>query len=59
MSSASEQIDPVCGRAIDRHEAAATIRYHEITFYFDSLECAEAFKRDPERFSRAPETGPV
>ena len=58
MASAAEQIDPVCGRAVDRHEAAATIRHHDITYFFDSLECFEAFKRDPERYSRAPENGP-
>lgn len=57
MSSAIDEIDPVCGRDVDRHEAVATIRYGDFTYFFDTFECAEKFRRDPERYTRAPETG--
>jgi YHS domain-containing protein len=57
VSSAIDEIDPVCGRDVDRHEAVATIRYGDFTYFFDTFECAEKFRRDPERYTRAPETG--
>lgn len=51
MSSAVDEVDPVCGRQVDRHEAAATIRHQDFTYFFDTAECAEAFRRDPARYT--------
>ncbi|HEY8641515.1 MAG TPA: YHS domain-containing protein [Candidatus Dormibacteraeota bacterium] len=50
MSSAIDELDPVCGREIDRHEAVAEIRYGAFTYYFDTEDCAARFRREPERF---------
>ena len=50
VSSAIDEVDPVCGREVDRHEAAEEIRYGEFTYYFDTEECADRFRREPERF---------
>jgi Cu+-exporting ATPase len=56
MSSAADEIDPVCGREVDRHEAVATIRYGDFTYFFDTQECAEAFRREPQRYVGAVRT---
>jgi YHS domain-containing protein len=50
VSSAIDEIDPVCRREVDRHEAVEEIRYGDFTYYFDSQDCAERFRREPERF---------
>ena len=50
MSSAIDEIDPVCGREIDRHEAIAEIQYGDFTYYFDTEDCAARFRDEPERF---------
>jgi YHS domain-containing protein len=57
MSSAIDEIDPVCGREIDRHEAVAEIQYGAFTYYFDTEDCAARFRREPERFVRSAAMG--
>jgi len=51
MSSAIDEIDLVCGRQIDRHEAPAPIRHGDFAYYFDRQQCAEKFRREPERYA--------
>ena len=42
--------DPVCGMEVTYETAQARSEYDGQTYYFDSLECKEAFDRDPERY---------
>jgi YHS domain-containing protein len=42
--------DPVCGMEVTYETAKARSEYDGQTYYFDSLECKEAFDKDPERY---------
>lgn len=42
--------DPVCDMEIEAEEAAASVTYKEITYYFCSKGCASEFKENPEKF---------
>jgi YHS domain-containing protein len=42
--------DPVCGMEVTYETAQARSEYEERTYYFDSLECKEAFDKDPEKY---------
>jgi adenylate cyclase len=44
-------VDPVCRMVIDPASAADDISHHEVTYYFCSGECAEAFRERPERYA--------
>jgi len=41
-------VDPVCGMTIDVRDAAATVEYDGVTYYFCSRGCADAFAERPE-----------
>jgi adenylate cyclase len=43
-------IDPVCRMAVDPDRSAGTLRHEGADYCFCSLECAEAFAAEPERF---------
>jgi Cu+-exporting ATPase len=45
-----EQKDPVCGMTVRPETAAAQLEYAGKTILFCSTHCAEAFKREPERY---------
>ena len=42
--------DPVCGMEVTYETAQARSEYEGQTYYFDSLECKEAFDKDPEKY---------
>ncbi|MEM2943914.1 MAG: NAD-binding protein [Methanomassiliicoccales archaeon] len=44
------ELDPVCGAEIDPTKVSRVAQYGGKNFYFCSEECAEAFKKNPERF---------
>jgi len=48
--------DPICGMTVDPEKAAAKVEHAGATYYFCSQGCATRFKRDPEKFLRAPRT---
>jgi adenylate cyclase len=43
-------IDPVCGMVLDPTAVAARVRSHGVEVPFCSVECAERFRADPERY---------
>ena len=47
--------DPVCGMDVTYETAQARTEYDGQTFYFCSLDCKEAFDRDPEKYVREEE----
>lgn len=47
--AAKYTIDPVCGMKV-KELNAYTFKYHETEYYFDSKDCREVFKMNPERF---------
>lgn len=44
----SQQIDPICGMAVEPETAAAKREHAGKTYYFCGAGCARAFDRDPE-----------
>lgn len=44
--------DPVCGMQVTYDTAQARSEYNGQTYYFCSMDCKEAFDRDPERYIR-------
>jgi len=48
--------DPVCGMNVNPDEAIDYDEYKGTTYYFCSVECAEKFESDPERYA-GPGTG--
>jgi YHS domain-containing protein len=44
--------DPVCGVEVTYETAQARSEYDGQTYYFHSLECKEAFDKDPEKYVR-------
>lgn len=42
-------IDPVCDMKIDK-SVAYTYKYKGVSYFFDSKNCKEAFKMNPEKF---------
>lgn len=42
--------DPVCGMDLTYETAQARSEYNGQTYYFDSIECKEAFDREPEAY---------
>jgi adenylate cyclase len=45
-------IDPVCRMAIDPGQAVGSLDFRGVTYYFCSLECAQAFSESPEKYAR-------
>ncbi|HEV8658395.1 MAG TPA: heavy metal translocating P-type ATPase [Thermoanaerobaculia bacterium] len=46
----AEQIDPVCGMAVDPGNAAGESEYQGTTYYFCSPRCKERFDKNPQKF---------
>jgi YHS domain-containing protein len=44
-------VDPVCGMNVNADEAIDYNDYKGKTYYFCSIECAEKFESDPERYA--------
>jgi adenylate cyclase len=44
-------IDPVCRMAVDPQDASGSLRHAGVRYYFCSLECAQKFAGDPERYA--------
>jgi len=42
-------IDPVCGVKVNKTESY-DLKYKGVNYYFDSYECRETFKMNPEKF---------
>ena len=42
--------DPVCGMEVTYETAQARSEYEGQTYYFDSLDCKEAFDKDPKKY---------
>lgn len=42
-------VDPVCNMKVDKSEAY-TYKYKGIEYFFDSKNCKETFKMNPEKF---------
>ncbi|MFW5856324.1 MAG: heavy metal translocating P-type ATPase [Planctomycetota bacterium] len=52
-------IDPVCGMTVHPDDAAAHVEHAGTTWHFCSNDCAEQFRKDPERYlSEAEEHNP-
>ena len=49
----AEVRDPVCGMTIDDGDAAATSTRDDVTYYFCSSSCKEAFDAEPEKYASA------
>ena len=44
-------VDPVCGTTLDDFEYPEQEEYNGYIFFFDSLECAQQFRANPEKFA--------
>lgn len=44
------QLDPVCGRPLDKLEGQPTSEYKKRRYFFCSERCRSAFERQTERF---------
>ena len=49
-TSASAQVDPVCGMKVDPDNAAGSFDYQGKTYYFCSTHCLHRFRENPENF---------
>lgn len=47
--------DEVCGMTIDAEDAAASLEFLEVTYYFCSERCRKKFEAHPERFVPVPD----
>jgi Cu+-exporting ATPase len=45
--------DPVCGMSVDPATAASTVEHERKLYHFCSRNCAEKFRRDPEKYLAA------
>jgi len=52
-------IDPVCGMQVDERSAAGSVRHDGVSYYFCSTHCVNAFKADPDRYTRPQPAGPA
>ena len=43
--------DPVCGMAVEREKAAATLEWAGTTYYFCSPGCKKSFDKEPEKYA--------
>ena len=50
--------DPVCGMDVTYESAQARSEYDGQTYYFCSIECKEAFDREPEKYMEIEEDLP-
>jgi len=51
--TSKKHADPVCENNVDVN-AALQYLYNDEVYYFDSEECLQVFKKNPEKFSMAP-----
>ena len=42
-------VDPVCGKKVDKTEAYEW-KYNDTKYYFETYNCKETFKMNPEKF---------
>ena len=49
------EVDPVCGKQINAHHAAADTVYEGRTYYFCSEVCKARFDQNPEQYARKEE----
>lgn len=45
-------IDPVCGMAVTKENAACSYDYNGKTYYFCAASCRDEFATDPDKYSR-------
>ena len=50
--------DPVCGMEVTYENAQARSEYNGQTYYFCSIDCKEAFDREPETYTEKEEDLP-
>ena len=43
-------LDPVCGMTVEPDEAEAAWEHEGRTYYFCSIGCFEAFRKDPQKY---------
>jgi len=56
VSSATAEIDPVCGMKVDPDNAAGSFEHQGKTYYFCSTHCLHRFRENPESFlNKAPQ----
>lgn len=48
-------IDPVCGKELDDFEYPDTEEYNGRIYFFSSLDCAQKFRADPEKYTKGRE----
>jgi adenylate cyclase len=53
VTARTQVLDPVCRMFIDADAAPARLPWDSRAWHFCSFECAQAFGRDPERYSQA------
>ncbi|MBE3557263.1 MAG: heavy metal translocating P-type ATPase [Firmicutes bacterium] len=56
-ASAGQAVDPVCGMTVQIGQEAATSTYDDVTYYFCSEACKQAFDAKPQHYATA--TDPV
>jgi len=50
--------DPVCGMKINENEAVAKEEYRGKVYYFCSLSCRDAFRKDPDKHAKSGDSAP-
>lgn len=48
-------VDPVCGTELDDFEYPEIEEYEGRQYFFDSIECAREFRRNPEKYAKGHE----
>ncbi|MHB0912911.1 MAG: YHS domain-containing protein [Armatimonadota bacterium] len=48
-------VDPVCGQTLDDFEYPEREEYEGRIYFFGSLECAQKFRENPERYAKGHE----
>ena len=48
--TATQSVDPVCGRSVDESQAAWKVEYSGEVYYFCSPECKKDFQEHPGMF---------
>lgn len=55
IQEAAKDVDPVCGRAVDRLRSKWRAGYDSDERWFCSATCLRRFLADPERYAQEPE----
>lgn len=48
-------VDPVCGKTLDGFEYPDEEEYNGRIYFFHSLECAQQFRENPEKYAKGHE----